>query len=94
MSIENDNGEIRTFIIPVTWEECGQFIVRARTLKEAIDAVEGNEDGCFGTSSANGEYVDDSFKVNRDCLTVVSDISLYDDLFVDLTIEEDDESSS
>jgi hypothetical protein len=95
--IENDTGEIRTFLIPVTWQEQGQFIVRARTLQEAIDAVE-NDDNRFSTGRANGEYIDNSFEVNKDCLAVVNEKEVAqfysDDQFTDLTVENTDESVS
>lgn len=88
--IENDNGEVRTFLIPVTWQESGQFIVRARTLQEAIDAVEEDDDR-FTVGKANGEYVDSSFEVNKDCIAELSeeDIQKFysDDHFTDLTQE-------
>jgi hypothetical protein len=83
--VKNDTGEIQTFVIPVVWQEAGQFIVRARTLKEAIDAIEGNDGDRFGTSNADGEYIDDSFEINRDCIHTVDDVDDIDGYFVDLT---------
>ena len=91
-TVQNDNGELQTFVIPVVWQEAGQFVVRARTLKEAIDAIEGNEGDRFGTANANGEYIDDSFEINRDCIHTVSPEELYAyslDCFIDLSLGKD-----
>ena len=55
------------YLITVTWEEMGQFVVTAPNLEAAIQAVENDDEDQFTTGDANGEYVDDSFKVNKDC---------------------------
>jgi hypothetical protein len=97
-TVQNDNGELQTFVIPVVWQEAGQFVVRARTLKEAIDAIEGNDGDRFGTANANGEYIDDSFEINRECIHTIGPEEMYafsDDYFVDLSLgknsQDDDE---
>ncbi len=96
-TVQNDTGEIQTFVIPVVWQEAGQFVVRARTLKEAIDAIEGNDGDRFGTANANGEYIDDSFEINRECIQTIGPEEMYafsDDYFVDLSLgknSQDDE---
>ena len=54
------------YIIAVEWEEYGQFEVEAETLEEAKEMVY-DSDEKYNIGNADGEYVDNSFKVNDDC---------------------------
>lgn len=53
------------FTIAVTWEMAGEFEVEADTLEQAIEMVE-DDDDTYAVDKADGEYVDDSFKVNKE----------------------------
>lgn len=53
------------FTIAVTWEMAGEFEVEADTLEQAIKMVEDDED-TYDVDGADGEYVDFSFKVNKE----------------------------
>lgn len=50
--------EEKTWMIPVTWEECGVVAVKAHTLHEAVEKVNNDNDDI---SLPAGNYVDGSF---------------------------------
>lgn len=58
---------MKEFEISVNWECIGSFKVRAETLEEAISIVENADEGPYSGLPSDSEYVDDSFKVERDC---------------------------
>ena len=49
----------------------GQYLVKAKSFKDAVAAVEGDLNDLFPLENANGEYVDDSFEVNKECCCTV-----------------------
>jgi len=56
---------MKKFKICCQWTECGEYIVEANSLEEAIDKSYAAEDEC--SSLPKGYYVDESFRVNLDC---------------------------
>ena len=52
------------FVVVCRWEEIGEFEVEADSLEQAIEKVyEDDEKYCVG--NADGEYIDDSFKIHK-----------------------------
>lgn len=56
---------MKKFRVCCFWHECGEFIVEANSLKEAIDKVDNGDEPYDGLPE--GEYIDDSFSINHDC---------------------------
>lgn len=55
------------FKIPVVWEMCDEFEVEAETIEDAIVEVQDNVDDKYNIEGM-GEYIDDSFSVQEDCV--------------------------
>lgn len=55
---------MKKWIIPVTWEVCGEIEVETDTLEEAMDAVRMNPDDY--SLPKESEYVDGSFALSMD----------------------------
>ena len=60
---------MKTFKIPVHWSMCSDVSIQANTLQEALDVVQHQWDEL----PLDGEYIDDSFKVNNQCAKVMND---------------------
>jgi hypothetical protein len=58
------------FKIACEWTMIDEFDVEADTLEEAILKVEENENNAF---PLKGEYLDDSFQINRDVTAELND---------------------
>lgn len=66
---------MKTFKIPIFWQESAEIDVEADSLDEAIQKVqhheenniEGLEDAMF-----NGEYIDASLEVNIECARILN----------------------
>jgi hypothetical protein len=56
---------MKKFIVSCTWEMVGEFAVEADSLEEAIQKVEDGEKPFNGLPN-DDEYVDDSFRVDKD----------------------------
>ena len=54
--------EMKTFYVPVTWEEYGLVPIEARSADEAIEIVERDEGGQIPLPT-DGDYVDGSFQL-------------------------------
>jgi hypothetical protein len=61
------------FLIAVQWRESGQFVVEAESMQAAMDAVMEDTHDKFTTASANGEYIDDTFQIDRGCSMEITD---------------------
>ena len=60
---EKEEEKKKTFRIACDWEVCGVMYVRANSLEEAIKLAEDKDDAPLPTDD---EYIDDSFKVNKE----------------------------
>lgn len=58
------------FTVGVEWVVCGEVEVEADSLDEAIDKIMYDETGQYDIDEIENDYVDDSFRVNRDCCFV------------------------
>ena len=54
----------KKFVIPVSWEVYSTVEVTAETYEEAIKILENNVDK---VPLGDGEYIDDSYKIDKDC---------------------------
>lgn len=52
-----------TFRVSASWRMFGDVTVEANSAGEAINKVEDNENDEYPTCAFDGEYIDDSFKV-------------------------------
>jgi hypothetical protein len=52
--------------VVVSWTQVGEFFVEASSIEEAISAVESSDNHLFPISKAGGEYLDDSFVVDKE----------------------------
>lgn len=68
---KNSENTEQTFLITVQWQMAGQFLVKAKSLQDAVSAVEEDYNDLFPVENAQGEYVDDSFEINKDCCCIV-----------------------
>lgn len=67
---------MKTFKIPIFWQESAEIDVQANSLDEAIrmvgrheeNNIEGLEEAMF-----DGDYIDGSLEVNVDCARVLND---------------------
>lgn len=58
---------MQEFKIPVSWEMYGYVKVKANTAEEALKIAERKEYNGAGFALPNdGEYIDDSFKIDND----------------------------
>lgn len=61
-------NKLKEFRIPVQWMERGEFVVRAKSMDQAIEMCYSNDTDEFSVGNAHGEYIDDSFEVlKNDC---------------------------
>lgn len=58
------NKEKKVFRIACDWEVCGTMCIEANSLEEAIEQVE--EFAPLAALPVNDEYIDGSFKVNKE----------------------------
>ena len=50
---------MKKWVIPVTWQECGEVVVEAETLEDAMCAA-------MDADLPDGDYVDGSFELSTD----------------------------
>lgn len=62
---------MKTWKIPVSWEEYGEIEIEAKTLKQAIAIFDEREDEY---SLPEGEYIDGSFK--RECVEFCKEFNI------------------
>jgi len=59
-------NKVRMFKIPISYEVCGEVLIEARTVEEALKYANENIEELELPSIYDVEYIDGSFKINDD----------------------------